>query len=75
MIDLILSGAAGAIIAWIVHNYAFKCYIEKASLENKPTEAFGKVYFMMTQDQIQKAVKAVYLLEKSYENAKPPGKL
>lgn len=60
----VLTFAVGAIIAWLVTNYSFKCFIEKASLKMRPVEAFDKTYFFMTQDQIQNAVKAVYKLEK-----------
>ncbi len=47
------------IVMWIFRDLAFKCYIEKMSKEQKPTLAFGKNYFFMTQDQVQNACKSI----------------
>lgn len=55
---------AGCIIAYFVTLLSFQSYIEKKSLENKPHSAFGKLYWFMTQDQIQNAVKSIILMEK-----------
>lgn len=70
----ILSGAVGAFIAWIVTLICLRWHIEIQSESGKGTEIGGKVYFFMTQDQIQNAVKAIYLIEQSYFKKKPTEK-
>lgn len=59
-----LTAIITAIAVWLTMCADYKCFIVKMSKESKPFEAFGTNYFFMTQDQIQKAVKAIYLLEK-----------
>lgn len=63
--EYLIGGLIGGIIMYFVTGFAFMCRIESDSKSNKPFKAFGKVYFFMTQDQIQKAVKAIILFEKS----------
>lgn len=63
MIEYIIPGAVGALIAYFAINFDVKRQLEKASKKHTYLSVMGKRYFLMTQDQIQKAVKAVYLLE------------
>jgi len=56
-----------AIITWLIMCYCFMTFVKDKSANNEPIKISGKTYFFMTQDQIQNAVKAIFLLEKSHE--------
>lgn len=64
MMAYFLTVVITAIVVWLGTLICFRWHIEISSENNKGTVLNGKTYFFMTQDQIQKAVKAVYLIER-----------
>ena len=65
--EYFIGGVLGAVISSFYLIHVFRHWIKNVSENGKGAVIFGKRYFFMSRDQIQKAVKAIVLFEKSME--------